>query len=170
MDLLLLDLCQLLPPLSCCHCKYFYLRNVTKLKILQQNFTPQIFVALPHPFFFFLEQLGLENWTENSWRAMILFPLHYHHQSNWMISCLYLLFWKQKMSSLFKLFGINFNHFLSNKSAAHCWGKFHLFASTRPASFLTEWQLSEINYRETVFITLPLGGWGALQRAALWHT
>lgn len=45
-------------------------------------------------FFFFLEQLGLENWTENSWRAMILFPLHYHHQSNWMISCLYLLFWK----------------------------------------------------------------------------
>lgn len=94
LDLLLLYLCQLLPPLSCCHCKYFYLRNVTKLEILQRNFTPQIIVALPHPFFFFLEQLGLENWTENSWQAMILFPLHYHHQSNWMISCLYLLFWK----------------------------------------------------------------------------
>lgn len=53
-----------------------------------------------------------------------------------------------------------------------------LFSAARSVASLTEWELSETNYRETIFITLPL--WGErgracwlprlLQRASLWYT
>lgn len=126
----------------------------------------------------FLEQLGLENWTENSRRAMILFPLHCHHQSNWMISCLYSLFWKLTKIKSKRWKSRKCHYLLLNSSVLILIISFQIIqrhtagesSTFQPVSFLTEWQLSEINYSETVFITLPLGGRGFLQRSALWHT